>query len=65
MPTRSDLLESKPAGSTAISGVNALELQDLQKSDEQYGPHPRQEIEDRVEAGKCIADTDIDSRVLS
>jgi hypothetical protein len=47
-PTRSDLLESKPVGSTAISEVNAIELQNLRakKSDEQYEPHPRQECED-------------------
>ncbi|KAH9974695.1 hypothetical protein BGW80DRAFT_1302166 [Lactifluus volemus] len=47
-PTRSDLLESKPVGSTAISEVNAIELQNLRakKSDEQCEPHPRQECED-------------------
>ncbi|KAH9974711.1 hypothetical protein BGW80DRAFT_1302227 [Lactifluus volemus] len=48
MSTRSDLFESKPVGSTAISEVNAIDLQNLRakKSDEQYEPHPTQEFED-------------------
>jgi hypothetical protein len=48
MSTRSDLFESKPVGSTAISEVNAIDLQNLRakRSDEQYEPHPTQEFED-------------------